>query len=86
MTRSDDKQSIKPEPLVISRRFAAPRDLVFKAWSTAEAAYNLAGGVTGTAGSTYGDTRAALDAENRAARSIADTIKTRLAAYLSNAA
>jgi uncharacterized protein YndB with AHSA1/START domain len=25
-----------PEPLVISRRFAAPRDLVFKAWSSAE--------------------------------------------------
>ncbi len=37
MTRSDDsKQSIKPEPLVISRRFDAPRGLVFKAWSSAE--------------------------------------------------
>jgi uncharacterized protein YndB with AHSA1/START domain len=28
--------SLKPEPLVISRHFAAPRDLVFKAWSSAE--------------------------------------------------
>jgi uncharacterized protein YndB with AHSA1/START domain len=28
--------SVKPEPLVISRHFAAPRDLVFKAWSSAE--------------------------------------------------
>jgi uncharacterized protein YndB with AHSA1/START domain len=29
-------ESVKPEPLVISRHFAAPRDLVFKAWSSAE--------------------------------------------------
>jgi uncharacterized protein YndB with AHSA1/START domain len=28
--------SLKPEPLVISRHFAVPRDLVFKAWSSAE--------------------------------------------------
>jgi uncharacterized protein YndB with AHSA1/START domain len=28
--------SVKPEPLVISRHFAAPRELVFKAWSGAE--------------------------------------------------
>jgi uncharacterized protein YndB with AHSA1/START domain len=28
--------SVKPEPLVISRHFAAPRDLVFKAWSSAD--------------------------------------------------
>ena len=28
--------SVQPEPLVISRHFAAPRDLVFKAWSSAE--------------------------------------------------
>jgi LPS-assembly lipoprotein len=59
-------------------------EAVFKAWSTAEAAYNLSG-ATGI-GSTYGDTRASLDAENRAARSLADTIKTRLAAFLSSAA
>jgi uncharacterized protein YndB with AHSA1/START domain len=26
----------RPEPLVISRSFAAPRDLVFRAWSSAE--------------------------------------------------
>jgi LPS-assembly lipoprotein len=63
----------------------ADNETVFKAWSTAEAAYNLAGS-TGLIGSTYGDTRAAIDAENRAARSLADTMKTRLAAYLSNAA
>ena len=31
-----DTASVKPEPLVISRHFAAPRDLVFKAWSSAE--------------------------------------------------
>jgi len=62
----------------------ANNESVFKAWSTAEAAYNLAGS-TGLTGSTYGDTRAYLDAENRAARSLADTIKTRLAAYLSSA-
>src|SRR5262245_56570766 len=60
-------------------------ETVLKAWSTAEAAYNLAG-ATGLVGSTYGDTRAAIDAENRAARSLAYTMKTRLAAYLSNAA
>jgi LPS-assembly lipoprotein len=56
--------------------------VVFKGYSSAQASYNLVG-ATGIAGSTYGDTRAALDAENRAARSLADTIKTRLAAYLS---
>jgi uncharacterized protein YndB with AHSA1/START domain len=28
--------SVKPAPLVISRHFAVPRDLVFKAWSSAE--------------------------------------------------
>ena len=28
--------SIKPAPLMLSRRFAAPRTLVFRAWSTAE--------------------------------------------------
>ncbi|MGO9487168.1 MAG: LPS assembly lipoprotein LptE [Rhodomicrobium sp.] len=60
-------------------------EVVFKAYSTAQASYNLVG-ATGLAGSTYGDTRAAIDAENRAARSLADTMKTRLAAYLSNAA
>ena len=60
-------------------------EIVFKAWSTSQASYSLVGS-TGLAGSTYGDTRSPLDAENRAARSLADTIKTRLAAYLSNAA
>jgi LPS-assembly lipoprotein len=60
-------------------------EVVFKGYSTAQAAYNM-NGATGDAGSIYGDTRAALDAENRAARSLADTLKTRLAAYLSSAA
>jgi LPS-assembly lipoprotein len=59
--------------------------VVFKAYSTAQASYNLSG-VNGLSGSTYGDTRAPLDAENRAARSLADTIKTRLAMYFSSAA
>jgi uncharacterized protein YndB with AHSA1/START domain len=37
MVRANDvKSPIKPEPLVISRTFPAPRDLVFKAWSSAE--------------------------------------------------
>jgi LPS-assembly lipoprotein len=60
-------------------------ETVFKGYSAAEAAYDLSGS-TGNAGSIYGDTRAALDAENRAARSLADTLKTRLAAYLSHSA
>lgn len=58
---------------------------VFKGYSTAQAAYNMTGSL-GDAGSIYGDTRAAIDAEDRAARSLADTLKTRLAAYLSQAA
>jgi uncharacterized protein YndB with AHSA1/START domain len=33
---NDRKASAKSEPLVISRAFSAPRDLVFKAWSSAE--------------------------------------------------
>ncbi len=60
-------------------------EVVFKGYSTAQAAYDLTGW-SGTVGSTYGDTRAALDAENRAARSLADTLKTRVAAFLSGAA
>jgi LPS-assembly lipoprotein len=60
-------------------------ETVFKGYSTAEAAYDLTGW-SGTTGSVYGDTRAGLDAENRAARTLADTLKTRLAAYLSSAA
>ncbi len=60
-------------------------ETVFKGASTAEAAYDLAGS-TGNAGSIYGDVRAGQDAENRAARSLADTLKTRLAAYLSHSA
>ena len=55
---------------------------LFKGYSTSEAAYDLTGW-SGTAGSIYGDTRAVLDAENRAARSLADTLKTRVAAFLS---
>ena len=57
-------------------------ETVFKGYSTAEAAYDLTGW-SGTTGSIYGDTRANLDAENRAARSLADTLKTRVAAFLS---
>jgi len=57
-------------------------ETLFKGSSTAEAAYDLTG-FSGTTGSIYGDTRAALDAENRAARSLADTLKTRVAAFLS---
>ncbi len=60
-------------------------ETVFKGYSTSEASYNLVG-VTGLVGTSYGDTRAAIDAENRAARSLADTIKTRLAMYLSKGA
>jgi uncharacterized protein YndB with AHSA1/START domain len=37
MSRTNNtKKDIKPEPLVISRIFDAPRGLVFKAWSSAE--------------------------------------------------
>src|SRR5271166_4966183 len=37
MARMNDlKTGVKPEPLVISRTFAAPRALAFKAWSSAE--------------------------------------------------
>jgi uncharacterized protein YndB with AHSA1/START domain len=37
MARTNDvKTGLKPKPLAISRSFAAPRDLVFKAWSSAE--------------------------------------------------
>ncbi len=37
MARARDLEpGFKPEPLVISRTFAAPRPVVFKAWSTAE--------------------------------------------------
>jgi uncharacterized protein YndB with AHSA1/START domain len=34
--KSDITSATRPEPLVISRHFAAPRELVFKAWSSAE--------------------------------------------------
>ncbi len=60
-------------------------ETVMKGASSSEAAYDLTGS-TGLSGSPYGDTRAAIDAENRAARSLADTLKTRLAAYLSHSA
>jgi len=57
-------------------------ETLFKGFSTSEAAYDLTG-MSGTTGSVYGDTRAVLDAENRAARILADTLKTRVAAFLS---
>ncbi len=57
-------------------------ETLFKGYSAAEAAYDLSGW-SGATGSVYGDTRAALDAENRAARTLADTLKTRVAAFLS---
>ena len=57
-------------------------ETVFKGYDAAEAAYDLTGW-SGTTGSVYGDTRASLDAENRAARSLADVLKTRVAAFLS---
>jgi len=57
-------------------------ETVFKGYDTSEAAYDLTGW-SGTTGSIYGDTRAVLDAENRAARSLADALKTRVAAFLS---
>jgi LPS-assembly lipoprotein len=60
-------------------------EVVYKGYSTAEAAYDLVG-ATGTNGSVYGDTRAPIDAENRVARTLGDEIKTRVAAYLSSAA
>lgn len=34
--RDEIKAGTRPEPLVISRSFPAPRDLVFKAWSSAD--------------------------------------------------
>ena len=57
-------------------------ETIFKGASTEDASFDLAG-VTGNAGSIYGDVRARIDAENRAARSLADTLKTRIAAFLS---
>ncbi len=57
-------------------------ETVFKGYDASEAAYDLTGW-SGTTGSVYGDTRAALDAENRAARTLAGTLKTRVAAFLS---
>lgn len=35
-SRNDTTTSMKPKPLLISRNFSAPRDVVFKAWSSAE--------------------------------------------------
>jgi LPS-assembly lipoprotein len=60
-------------------------EVVYKGYSSTQASYTVVGS-TGIAGTSYGDTRAAIDAENRAARSLADTIKTRVAAFLSSAA
>ncbi|MGA8769777.1 MAG: LPS assembly lipoprotein LptE [Rhodomicrobium sp.] len=57
-------------------------ETLFKGYSTSEAAYDLTG-YSAITGSIYGDTRAVLDAENRAARTLADTVKTRVAAFLS---
>src|SRR5947209_17422579 len=37
MTHTNERKTgFRPEPLVISRRFPAARELVFKAWSSAE--------------------------------------------------
>jgi len=33
---ANEKKGIRPEPLVVSRVFPAPRDLVFQAWASAE--------------------------------------------------
>lgn len=60
-------------------------EVVYKGYSSAQATYNQIGS-TSIAGSSYGDVRAAIDAENRAAVSLADTIKTRMAAFLSSGA
>lgn len=57
-------------------------EVVFKGASSAAADYDLQG-TTGFAGSAYSDIRAQIDAEDRAARSLADTLKTRVAAFLS---
>lgn len=56
--------------------------VMFTGFSTANAAYDRAG----TDGSVFADVRARRDAENRAARTIADNLKTRLAAFLSSTA
>lgn len=56
--------------------------VVFDGFSTSSASFDRAG----TDGSVFADVRARRDAEDRAARTISDNIKTRLAAYLSGAA
>lgn len=58
------------------------KQVVFTGFSTSSAPFDRAG----TDGSVFADVRAKRDAENRAARTIADNIKTRLAAFLSGAA
>ncbi len=57
-------------------------EVVLKGSGSANADYDLAGS-TGNAGSVYGDLRAGIDAQNRAARMLADNFKTRIAAFLS---
>lgn len=58
------------------------RQVIFTGFSASSAPFDRAG----TDGSVFADVRAKIDAENRAAGSLADNIKTRLAAYLSGAA
>jgi LPS-assembly lipoprotein len=62
--------------------------VVLQGVSHARAGYERATNAAVTNGSTYtySNVRAREDAENRAARVIADDLKTRLAAYLSHAA
>jgi LPS-assembly lipoprotein len=80
--------SVTGQALLLTAEFRLIRikdnETVFKGESSADAAYDLLGS-TGAV-SVYGDTRASIDAENRAARSLADNLKTRLAAYLSHSA
>ncbi len=59
-------------------------EVLFKGASSSEAVYNLEGSLGNV--SVYSDTRAVIDAENRAAIALADTLKTRLAAFLSQGA
>jgi len=60
-------------------------ETLFKGTSASSATYDLSGNV-GLSGSVYGDIRAPIDAQNRAARTLGDTLKTRLAAFLSRSA
>jgi LPS-assembly lipoprotein len=58
-------------------------EVVYKGASSANADYDLSGANVGT---VYGDIRAGINAQNRAARTLADTLKTRVAAFLATTA